>query len=165
MAVPPEEKLVCRCFKVPEDAIRKAVAERGLRTVEEVTAVTRAGGGCGSCWDEIQALLDGTWGRQPPRDAPDETGLSAAQKKERIARMIELEIRPLFERNGLDVQLVDVSGDRALARFHGNGVGGTSPSYLALKRLLVVKMAEVCGRKMNLVELNVLEQLASQPGP
>jgi NifU-like protein len=165
MAGPPEGKLICRCFKVPENAIRKAIAERGLRTVEEATAVTRAAGGCGSCWDDVQGILDETWGRRPPRDAPDETGLSDAQKKDRIARVIEQEIRPLLDLNGVDVQLVDVSGDRVLARFHGNGVGGTAASYLALKRHLVVKISEVCGRKMNLVELNVLEQLASQPGP
>jgi len=164
MAGPPEEKLICRCYRVPEGAIRRAIAERGLRTVEEVTAATRAAGGCGSCWDEVQAILDETWGRPLPRDVPDESGLSAIQKRERIAGLIEQEIRPLFGRNGLDVQLVDVSGDRVLARFRGERVGGAAPSWLALKKHLVRKMAEACGRKMSLVELNVLEQQASQPG-
>ena len=163
MAGPPEGKIICRCLGVTEGQIRRAIAEGGLRQVEEVTAATKAGSGCGSCWDEVQAILDEIWGRPPPRDVPDETGLSGNQKKERIARLIEEEFRPLLGLNGLDVQLVDVSGDRVLARFSGNGVGGTAASYLAVKRRLVQRMSEACGRKMNLVELNVLEQQASQP--
>ena len=66
----------------------------------------------------------------------------------------------LYDANGLQMQLVDVSGDRVLARFYGKGVGTTTASFLALKRYVVLRMHEVVGHKMNLVELNVLEGLA-----
>src|SRR5579862_8426281 len=134
MASPPDRKLICRCFVVDEDVIRKAIAEHQLKQVEEVTAVTRAGGGCSSCWDDIQVILNGIWGKPLPRDVPDESGLSSAQKRARIVKALETEVFPLFDLNQLQMQLVDVVGDRVLARFSGNGVGTTAGSFLALKR-------------------------------
>ncbi|HLY08276.1 MAG TPA: (2Fe-2S)-binding protein [Planctomycetota bacterium] len=160
MADLPARNLVCRCYFVDEDTIRKAIAEHRLQQVEEVTAVTRAGGGCSSCWDEIQAILSGIWGKPLPRDVADASGLSSAQKRGRIVTMLEAEVFPLLDLNRIQMQLVDVTGDRALARFTGNGVGTTAASFLALKRYVVQKMTEACGQKMNLVELNVLEALA-----
>jgi len=160
MASLPGRNLICRCYVVDEDAIRKAIADHQLKQVEEVTAVTRAGGGCSSCWDDIQAILSEVWGKPLPRDVPDESGLSSAQKRARIVKALETEVFPLLDLNRIQMQLVDVSGDRALARFTGNGVGTTAASFLALKRYVVQKMTEAVGQKMNLVELNVLEALA-----
>ncbi len=163
MASPSDETLICRCFVVAEGAIRRAVAEHGLQQVEEVTAVTRAGGGCSSCWDEIQQILSEIRGKPLPKDAADASGLSSAQKRALIVKAIERDVQPLFDLNGLSMQLVDVSGDRVLARFWGGRVGTPAASYLSLKRYLVQKMSDACGQKMNLVELNVLEALASRP--
>jgi NifU-like protein len=155
-----DEKLICRCFVVTEGAIRSAIREHDLRHVEEVTAVTRAGGGCSSCWDEIQGILDAAHGKPPGRHVPDGTGLSDAQKRARIVQLLDGELRPAFAMNGIDVALSDVAGDRVLVRFTGDAVGTTSAGFLALKRWMVDKMTALIGRKMNLVELNVLEGLA-----
>ncbi len=156
----PEDPLICRCYQVRASAVRKAVADHGLRHVEEVTAVTRAGGGCSSCWDEIQALLDGIHGRALPRDVPDASGLSAAQKRARIVKAVEDDVQAVFDLNGVQMQLMEVAGDRVLARFFGDRVGTTAASWLAIKRHLVDRLSAACGQKMNLVELNVLEGLA-----
>jgi NifU-like protein len=163
MTAGPEDKLVCRCYRVPESVIRRAVAEQDLHQVEEVTAVTRAGGGCSSCWDDIQALLDGIHGRALPRDAPDASGLSSAQKRAQIIREVEDDVQGVFDLNGVQMQLVDVAGDRVLVRFFGDRVGSTDASWLAIKRHVVDRMSAACGQKMNLVELNVLEARAKAP--
>jgi bacterioferritin-associated ferredoxin len=160
MASLPADNIICRCYVVAEDVIRKAIADHQLKQVEEVTAVTHAGGGCSSCWDDLQAILNEVWGKPLPRDVPDSTGMSSAQKRAQIVKALEADVFPLFDLNGLQMQLVDVSGDRVLARFFGRGVGSTAASFLALKRYLVGRMSESCGQKMNLVELNVLEALA-----
>lgn len=160
MADLPAKTLLCRCFAVDEASIRKAIAEHQLKQVEEVTAVTRAGGGCSSCWDDIQAILSGVWGKPLPRDVPDETGLSSAQKRALIVKALDADVHPLLDLNRMQMQLVDVAGDRVTARFTGNGVGTTAASFLALKRYVVQKMTEAVGHKMSLVELNVLEALA-----
>jgi len=160
MARLPSDKIICRCYVVSEAVIRKAIGDHQLKQVEEITAVTHAGGGCSSCWDDLQAILNEVWGTPLPRDVPDGSGLSSAQKRALIVKTLEKDVYPLFDVNGLQMQLVDVSGDRVLARFYGKAVGTPTASFLSLKRYLVMKMTEACGQKMILVELNVLEALA-----
>ncbi len=148
---------VCRCFRVREETIREAIRKHDLQHVDEITASTRAGGGCGSCIDDLQAILDAIHGTALRRDIPDASGLTNAQRRDLVRRLLEEEILPLYDLNGLQMQMTDVAGDRILARFSGDAVGGTSASYLVLKRQLVRRASEVCGRKMRLIELNVLE--------
>ncbi len=45
----PEKKIICTCFNVTENQIWEAVKVNGLKTVEEVTNYTKAGGACGRC--------------------------------------------------------------------------------------------------------------------
>lgn len=155
-----DDKLICRCYRVPESAIRSAAAEHGLRLVEEVTAVTRAAGGCGSCYDDVQCLLDSIWGRRPSRHAPDASGMSDAERRKAVADCVETRLRRLLELNGLDLRVVEVEGERVLARYSGERVGTTAASFLAIKRHVVERISAACGRDMKLVELNALEGLA-----
>ena len=53
-----EEALICTCFFVSERTIEREIASRGLQTVAEVTRACNAGGGCGSCHQLIQEILD-----------------------------------------------------------------------------------------------------------
>lgn len=52
------EPLLCTCFQVPESVIERAVRLRGLKTVDEITAATRAGGGCHTCHPELEEILE-----------------------------------------------------------------------------------------------------------
>ena len=49
--------LVCSCFTVGRNTIRRAAEEHGLTDVSQVGACLRAGSNCGSCLPEIKALL------------------------------------------------------------------------------------------------------------
>jgi NifU-like protein len=53
-----EKALICTCFSVSEETIEKIVENNQIETVEEVTAICRAGGGCGSCQFLIQEIID-----------------------------------------------------------------------------------------------------------
>ena len=53
-----DEALICTCFFVSERTIEREIAGRGLSTVAEVTHACNAGGGCGSCHQLIQEILD-----------------------------------------------------------------------------------------------------------
>jgi NifU-like protein len=53
----PGEPPLCTCFQVPESVIERAVRLRGLKTVDEITAVTSAGGGCHTCHPELEDIL------------------------------------------------------------------------------------------------------------
>ena len=54
-------ELICHCFGVGINKIKKAVWENHLTTVEEVTNYTKAGGGCGSCKMRIEEIIDEVW--------------------------------------------------------------------------------------------------------
>jgi len=51
------EAPLCSCYQVGEAEIEKAVRLRGLKTVDEITAATRAGGGCHTCHPDLEDIL------------------------------------------------------------------------------------------------------------
>ena len=53
------DTLICHCFQVTASAIRRAIDEGDAELVEEVSRMTSAGAGCGSCQCRIQRLLAG----------------------------------------------------------------------------------------------------------
>jgi NifU-like protein len=64
-----ESRIVCKCFGVSEEQIRRAIRKNNLTTVGEVTNFTKAGGGCGNCLGDIALML------------ADETGTAAPEGK------------------------------------------------------------------------------------
>ncbi len=52
-----DDALICTCFGVSEKRIERAISEKNLRTVREVTRACNAGGGCHSCHPLIEEML------------------------------------------------------------------------------------------------------------
>jgi NifU-like protein len=110
-----EEKIVCQCFNVSEDKIRKVAVENHLTTVEEVTNFTKAGGGCGSCVPEIENILKEIWSVKPAPELPKPAKkLTNIQKIALIQDVLETEIRPKLIADGGDLELVDIEGNRVI---------------------------------------------------
>jgi NifU-like protein len=59
-----DESLLCTCYNVSENEVRRNIIENNLSTVEEVTNFTKAGGGCGRCIDAIKKILEEINGTQ-----------------------------------------------------------------------------------------------------
>jgi NifU-like protein len=53
-----ETALICTCFGVTEDTIVETIEKNDITGVEDVTAICRAGSGCGSCRMLIAELID-----------------------------------------------------------------------------------------------------------
>ena len=53
-----EKALICTCFGVSEETIESAIKQNQLETVEEVTDICSAGGGCGSCQPLIEDIIE-----------------------------------------------------------------------------------------------------------
>lgn len=49
--------IVCSCFCVREDDIKKSVLE-GCRSVDDVEEKTFAGSGCGACREDVQRIVE-----------------------------------------------------------------------------------------------------------
>ncbi|HWR59931.1 MAG TPA: Fe-S cluster assembly protein NifU [Thermodesulfovibrionales bacterium] len=110
-----EEKIICKCFEVPEEKIRRVAIENHLTTVEEITDYTKAGGGCGSCMPAIEAILKDIWSVKPARAAPaTPKKMTNLQRIALIQDVIEKEIRPRLQADGGDLELMDVDGCRVV---------------------------------------------------
>jgi assimilatory nitrate reductase catalytic subunit len=56
-ADPVTEPVICACFGVGVDAVRKALAGGTVRTVAEIGEALRAGTNCGSCLPELKRMI------------------------------------------------------------------------------------------------------------
>jgi NifU-like protein len=129
----PDTAIVCHCFGVSNKKIEKAIIENGLRTVEEITNYTKAGGGCGTCIDEIEQILEETLARQAAAPLALEPTkpkkLTTLQKIKLIEETIEKEIRPQLIKDGGDLELLDVEGNRVVIEFKGRCMGCQAVTY------------------------------------
>jgi len=108
-----EGEVVCECFGVTDIDVRRAINESGLKSVEEITNFTKAGGGCGKCEDKLRELLQATV--QGTHEIPivqvKPKRMTALQKIKKIEDVLEREIRPGLRKDDGDIELVDVDGD------------------------------------------------------
>jgi NifU-like protein len=116
----PEGEFVCECFGITDEQIRKAIAENDLKSVDDVTYYTKAGGGCGQCIPEIEELLKEALSEKPsaPR-AEEKPRLSNLQRMRLIEEVIDKEIRPMLQKDGGDIQLVDIDRNRVQVSLRG----------------------------------------------
>ncbi|MEL0584031.1 MAG: Fe-S cluster assembly protein NifU [Candidatus Thiodiazotropha sp. (ex. Lucinoma kazani)] len=113
-----EGALICKCFAIDEVMIEETVRANGLRTVEEVTNYTKAGGGCSACHEGIEEVLTRIMAEKGETFDPNavtgeikkpKSGLTNLQRMKRIEELLE-EIRPNLQRDHGDVELVEVDG-------------------------------------------------------
>jgi NifU-like protein len=109
-------KVVCTCFGVTDEEIRKVVHENSLTTVEQVTNFCKAGGGCGGCKERIAELVDEVVGQRKAAasvvKAPRPAKLTNIQKIQLVQQTINEQIRPALRADGGDIELIDIEGDR-----------------------------------------------------
>jgi len=144
VAIPMAEgEVVCECFGVTDLEIKRAITESNLRTVEEITNFTKAGGGCGKCLDRLQDILDevhkGGGAKIIPMKGP--ARMTNIQKIKRIEDVLEREIRPVLRNDGGDIELVDVDGDIVVVSLRGS-CGGCSRSQTTLKEYVEKTLRE-----------------------
>jgi NifU-like protein len=121
-----ESKLVCNCFGITEGKIRKVALENDLHAAEDITNYTKAGGACGSCLETIEEILEDVWGEQIKEKKAKPKSKKALTNLERIVFIKELldnEVRPMLQRDGGDLELVDIDGTRVIVRFVGHCSG------------------------------------------
>ena len=137
-----EGKLVCKCFNVTDQTIIRAIRENHLKTVDDVTAFTKAGGGCGECRDEIAEIREAELKRegetieQPVKKPAEEkpAGLSNLQRMQKVMEVINM-IRPQLQADGGDIELVDINGKVISVRLQGS-CHGCAASQVTLHQVI-----------------------------
>ena len=119
-----EGEIVCQCFGITDEKIRRQIQQNNLRTIDDVINFTKAGGGCGSCVPDIENILREFGSEKVVEDAPEpKRKLTNIQKIAMIQEVMEKEIRPLLQADGGDVELIDVDGRTVILSLRGSCTG------------------------------------------
>jgi NifU-like protein len=154
--------ITCVCFGVTRQEIVRAIQENNLTTVEQVTNYTKAGGGCGGCRDSIQFLLDDMHAAREKaaeaRHKPTKPRrLTTIQKVQLIQETIEREIRPQLQKDGGDIELVDLDGHTVFVSMRGT-CSQCKVADFTLKAVVQAKLREFVEPELIVVQAPLAEE-------
>lgn len=137
-------EVVCECFGVTDIDVIRAINESSLRSVEEITNFTKAGGGCGKCEDKLREVLQTTVAAKTDIAAPQEKPkrMTTLAKIKKIEEVLEREIRPGLKKDGGDIELVDVDGDFVTVSLRG-ACKSCNKSQTTIKEYVEKKLREL----------------------
>jgi len=147
-------EIICKCFGVEDTLIRKTIRENSLKTVEDVTNYTKAGGGCGSCIHKIEDILNE---EREFAVVLKEKGKQQAKNLTNIKRMQLVEetitdiIRPQLQKDGADIELLDIDGKRVFVALRGS-CSNCVLSDVTLKNLVQDRLREFVEEDIVVVE-------------
>jgi len=146
-----EGEIVCECFGVTDIEIKRAVTENSLNSIEDVTNYVKAGGGCESCHEKIQEIIDTSLGREI-KAKKKVIRLTNIQKIKLIEETLEREIKPALKKDGGNIELVDVDGNNVLVKLHGT-CATCSASQITLKHYVESKLRELVAPELLVEEV------------
>ena len=123
------EKIVCTCFGITENVIWDAIKINGLKTVEEIT----------------------NYYKKEEHDKAEST-LSPAQKILKINNVIENQISPELRKDGGDITLVDIDGNKVMVKLRGK-CSGCKNSHLTLKSFVESTLRETIDKNIEVIEV------------
>lgn len=149
--MPPKtkDKLICTCFSVTEKQIINAIKENNLKSLEDVTNYTKAGGACGNCKNSIQAILDKYYKVEKVESKPV---LTKTQKILKVNNIIENQIAAELRKDGGDIELIDIEDDKIFVKLKGC-CSKCKNSTLTLKNFVEVTLKEALGEEIEVVEV------------
>ena len=153
-----EGALICKCFAIDAVMIEEMIWANKLRTVEDVTNFTKAGGGCAACHEDIEAILEkvlaekgekfdasaATPAKKPvEKIAAVKTPLTNLQRIKKIEQVLE-SLRPSLMADGGDAELVEVIGNTAYVNMTGacNGCSMAAMTIAGIQQRLMEVMGE-----------------------
>ena len=142
-----QEKMICTCFQVTENIIWDAIKQNGLKTVEEVTNYTKAGGACGKCKEAIQDIIDTYYNKQKSAEK-----LTPTQWILKVNNVIETQISPELQKDGGDIELVDIKNKTIYVRLKGR-CSGCKNSTITLKNFAEKVLQNSLGSDVTVVEV------------
>jgi NifU-like protein len=148
-------EIVCKCFGVTDREIIKAIRENDLRTVEQVTYYTKAGGGCAQCHPKIEAIIE-TVRKEMEKEGlapkPEKRKLTNIQKIKLIEETLGREIVPALKADGGDIDLIDVDGSKVYVALRGK-CSFCPSSEFTLKQYVESKLKEFVSDDLEVEEV------------
>ncbi len=126
-----EGEIVCKCFGITDEHLKKVIRENDLHTADQVTHFTKAGGGCGTCLPRINELIAEVMGDKSREERKKPAKLSNLRKMQLIQEILENDIRPLLWADGGDLELIDIAGSTVQIAFRKACAGCVSSGHTA----------------------------------
>ena len=143
------DKIVCTCFNVTENQIWEAIKINNLKTVEEVTNYTKAGGACGRCKGNIQEILNTYWkGANKKTESP----LTQTQKILKISKVIEQQISPELQKYGGDIEFIDLEGNKVKVKLTGM-CQGCKNAHMTIKSFVESILKDKVSSELEVVQV------------
>jgi NifU-like protein len=156
-----EGALICKCFAIDAVMIEDTIRANSLRTVQDVTHYTKAGGGCAACHEGIEEVLTRVLAEQGIAFDPETAskvdqpeplplaasrpsgGMTSLQRIRRIEAVIE-SIRPNLKMDGGDCELVEVDGNTIYVNMIGacSGCGMASMTIGGIQQRMMEDLGE-----------------------
>ena len=172
-----EGRIVCKCFTLTEPYIKRKIKELNLRTIPEITSAIKAGGACMSCQHSpggLQDILHEVWqtttqeqsGVSPPVlhvIAPplpvststanaESQNLSPFQFAKKIEKMVDEYIRPMLQRDGGNVELIDIKDMTVYVELRGACATCAGASQ-TLKNLIERTLREQVDERIRVIQV------------
>ena len=149
-----EGEVICQCFGVTDPLIRKVIRENKLKTVEDVTNYTKAGGACGSCIHKIEDILTEELKNQPVAASvkAEKRPLSNIRRMQLVEETISDVVRPILQKDGGNIELVDIDGKRVMVALRG-ACANCLVSDVTLKNLVQEKLREFVEDDIEVIEV------------
>ena len=146
-------KIVCACFGVTDKEIERVIRDNHLTTVEQITHYCKAGGGCGQCKPDLGRMLEKILQEQPAQPTTTEPArrLTIVERLRLIEETLNREIRPALQKDGGDVELVDIQGTRVVVSLRGR-CAQCQVSRFTLKDVVEAKLREFVAPDIEVVE-------------
>lgn len=145
------ERIVCHCFEVSEEEILRVIRDNSLNSLEQVTNYSKAGGGCGKCKPDIEKLLQQVVSERQSAGEASQKPMTNLQKIRLIEEVIERDIRPVLKRDGGDLELLDIEGNRVIIAFRGL-CAGCPHSAITRREVVQARLRELVSPAITVVE-------------
>ena len=117
--------------------------------MEEVTNYTKAGGACGKCKAVIQDMIDTYYNKQQA----EIDKLTPTQWILKVNNVIETQISPELQKDGGDIELVDIKNKTIYVKLRGR-CSGCKNSTMTLKSFVETTLKNSLGTDISVIEVN-----------
>jgi len=152
-----ESAIVCHCYGVTYEQVRRAIVENELRNVQDITNYTKAGGGCQTCHLDLQEILDEVLkaGGEAPVTENSESAavpLTNIQKMLKVQQTIDTVIAPALLRDGGGIELVDILGNVVQVRLTG-ACASCAVSEMTMRHFVEEKLRQEVSPELDVEEI------------
>ena len=142
---------MCECFGVTDLEIQRAVKENHLKTIEDVTDYVKAGGGCESCHDKIQEIIESAVGTTVTEETRP-SGMTNIQKIRLIEETLEREINPELKKDGGGIEFIDFADNTVFVTLRGT-CSTCSASQVTLKHYVETRIKDLVSPELVVEEV------------